>query len=375
MKDEAKTKKQLLEELAALRRTLEEERRQASKSLSAWSEEKAGWDRRESMLREMEQLLRSCGVSGEGLSVLQLFGPRLFPGSAGALFTCGDAGGDMETAVAWGADLQSEGVFPREDCWAVRSGRPHRVDDGPSALRCRHMRADSVSGYLDVPVTDAGGTSYLLHLEFPGGTAGDRGVLELAVSLAERAALSLSNLKMREILRAQAIRDPLTGLFNRSYGEEALGKEILRAQRRQGPVGLVIMDLDRFKKFNHVHGHEEGDALLGELGEVIRRQVRGGDISCRWEGDSFIVILPEASLDVARKRAERIREAVRSLVIVTGQQKRPFEAVTASCGVVAYPDHGENAEDLLRMADKGLIQAMQKGGNCVDVAGVVRPPA
>ncbi len=374
MKDEAKTKKQLIEELTAVRRLIEEERRQAGEASAAWLEEKADWECQENLLREMGRLLRSCSVTHEGLAVLQLFGPRLFPDSAGAFFIRSEPGGDMEAVVAWGPDLQSETVFSREDCWALRSGRSHRVDAGPSALRCRHMKGNSVTRYLDIPVTEEGEEPYLMHIEFSGDPAVDRKVHELGALVAERMALSMSGLKLREKLRAQSIRDPLTGLFNRGYGEEALGLEIHRALRRKGPVGLVTGDLDHFEKFNHVHGYEEGNALLRELGEVIRRQVRGGDIPCRWERDAFVIILPEAPLDIARQRAERIREAIGSLVVVTGQKNRPFDAITASFGVVAYPDHGKNMDDLLRMADKAVAQAKQDGGNRVNVAGVIFPP-
>jgi len=115
MKDEAKTKKQLIGELADLRRLMDEERRRAGEASAAWQEEKADWEGRENLLREMGKLLRSCSVAHEGLAVLQLFGPRLFPGSAGAFYIRGEGRGDMEAAVAWGLDLQSEAVFPRED--------------------------------------------------------------------------------------------------------------------------------------------------------------------------------------------------------------------------------------------------------------------
>ncbi|NPU84522.1 MAG: diguanylate cyclase [Syntrophaceae bacterium] len=375
MKDEAKTKTQLIEELDALRRQIEEDRRRAGEASAARMAEKAGWERREKLLREMGRLLRSCGVAREGLAVIQLFGPQLFPGSAGAFFLHGNAVGDMEAAVAWGPDLQSESVFPREDCWALRSGRTHRVDFGPSALRCRHMKANSMALYFDVPVVDEAEGPFLLHLEYPGDpSAVEPDLHELAASVAERMALSLSGLKMREKLKALFIRDPLTGLFNRGYGEEALGLEIFRAARRKGPVGLVAANLDHFEKFNHMYGYEEGDALLRELGEVIRHQVRGGDIPCRWEGDSFIVIMPEAPLETARNRAERIREAIGSLVVVTGQKKKPFDAVTASFGIAAYPDYGKSADDLLRMADKAVFQAKREGGNRVAVARMIPPP-
>lgn len=374
MKDEAKTKKQLIGELADLRRLMDEERRRAGEASAAWQEEKADWEGRENLLREMGKLLRSCSVAHEGLAVLQLFGPRLFPGSAGAFYIRGEGRGDMEAAVAWGLDLQSEAVFPREDCWALRSSRLHQVDSGPSALRCRHMRNASEARYLDVPVVEEGEGMYLLHIEFNGDPARDRTVRELASLVAERMALSVSSLNMREKLRAQLIRDPLTGLFNRVYGEEALGLELHRAARKKGAVGLVAADLDHFEKFNHVYGYEEGNSLLRELGEVIRRQVRGGDIPCRWERDTFVVILPEAGLDVVNQRAERIREAIGSLVVVTGRKSRPLEGITASIGVVVFPDHGKEAGELLRVADKAVIQAKREGGNRVSVARVVPLP-
>jgi diguanylate cyclase (GGDEF)-like protein len=148
---------------------------------------------------------------------------------------------------------------------------------------------------------------------------------------AEYLALALSNLKLRDTLRQQSIRDPLTGLFNRRYLEETLAIEIERAKRDTGPFSVLMLDLDSFKRFNDTHGHEAGDAILKALGGFLQRQVRGGDIACRYGGEEFALILPGASLEVAQERAEHLCGGVRTLAI--DYKGSPLGPLTVSIGL------------------------------------------
>src|ERR1041384_3945577 len=116
------------------------------------------------------------------------------------------------------------------------------------------------------------------------------------MTVAEHIALALANLKLRETLRSQSIRDPLTGLFNRRYMEESLEREMRRASRGRHPVGIIMLDLDHFKKFNDSYGHDAGDALMRIVGNTLQRSIRAEDIACRYRGEGFTFILPEAAL-------------------------------------------------------------------------------
>src|SRR4029077_10687704 len=121
--------------------------------------------------------------------------------------------------------------------------------------------------------------------------------VKLAVSVAEQAALSFANLKLREKLRYQSIRDPLTGLFNRRYLDESLERELPNAIRKNRSLGVVMLDVDRFKKFNDMFGHDAGDTVLRELGDYLTKFIRRGDLACRYGGEEFTLILPESTLE------------------------------------------------------------------------------
>jgi diguanylate cyclase (GGDEF)-like protein len=183
----------------------------------------------------------------------------------------------------------------------------------------------------------------------------------LASTVAEHVALALANLRLHDTLRSQSIRDPLTGLFNRRYMEESLQREIRRAARARQPVGIIMVDIDRFKDLNDQHGHEAGDTLLRAVGAILERSVRAEDIACRYGGEEFTLILPEASLVEASQRAEYIRQAIGHLSVQ--HERQHLDQVTVSAGVAMYPEHGPTGDIVLRAADAALYQAKARGRN------------
>jgi diguanylate cyclase (GGDEF)-like protein len=148
--------------------------------------------------------------------------------------------------------------------------------------------------------------------------------------------------------------------------EEALELEIARAVRAERPIGIIMMDMDQLKTLNDTSGHDGGDALLRELASVLRTRVREGDIACRFGGDEFVLILPEAALELSARRAEEIREAVRHVRV--SHRGRIIGPVTASAGVAAFPDHGKTGAGLLEAADAALYEAKAKGRDRVKIA-------
>lgn len=193
---------------------------------------------------------------------------------------------------------------------------------------------------------------------------------KLAVTATEQIALALSNLRLRETLRNQAIRDPLTGLFNRRYLEETLNQEISRAERNKQPIAVIMIDIDHFKQYNDTYGHEAGDVVLSELGRFLERSLRGGDTPCRYGGEEFSVILPGASPEGALLKAERLRNEVKELNI--HYRGRSVGGITLSLGVAVFPDHGSVGETLLRAADQALYQA-KRGGRDRTVTAAALP--
>jgi diguanylate cyclase (GGDEF)-like protein len=207
------------------------------------------------------------------------------------------------------------------------------------------------------------GVLYLSSLE--------KGVLspakkQLAIAVAEHIAPTLANLKLRETLKNQSIRDSLTGLFNRRYMQEALERELRRCDRKQQPLSIIMLDVDYFKRFNDTLGHDAGDAVLRELGRCLQNHVRGSDIACRYGGEEFTLILPEASLGVTQLRAEQIRAAAKQLQIECSGQS--VGAITLSLGVASFPKHGLAGEDILKAADIALYRAKQEGRDRTIVA-------
>lgn len=166
-------------------------------------------------------------------------------------------------------------------------------------------------------------------------------------------------------LREQAIRDSLTGLFNRRYLEETLERELLRARREACPISLIMLDIDHFKKLNDTHGHKAGDMMLQRLGEMLRTHTRGSDVACRYGGEEFVAVLPGASLEHAHQRAEQWRATFEQLRVPFGLAHLQ---ATLSLGVAVYPLHGATSDEVLRVADTALYMAKTEGRNQVVVA-------
>jgi diguanylate cyclase (GGDEF)-like protein len=201
----------------------------------------------------------------------------------------------------------------------------------------------------------AGGLQHLLDSE-----------QRLAATVADQIALALANLRLRESLRAQSIRDPLTGVFNRRYMEESLERELRRAARRGYPISVIMLDVDHFTRVNETAGREAGDALLRGLGEFLRARIRKEDIACRFEGGEFALILPEAPLDVARERAEFLRDGFKRLDVT--HRGKPVGDASLSLGVAVAPQHGSTTEALLQSAETALRRAKDGGRDRVTTA-------
>jgi diguanylate cyclase (GGDEF)-like protein len=181
----------------------------------------------------------------------------------------------------------------------------------------------------------------------------------MAVTLSEYLSLSIANVKLSENLSRQSIQDPQSGLYNRHFMEESLQREITRASRKVTPIGIIMGDLDHFKKFNDVYGHAAGDKIIAEIGKLFKAKFRGSDIACRYGGEEFLIILPETSLEDTFKRANGLREEIKKLEMVF--QGQILGMITMSMGIAAYPEKGTRMEDLLRIADTALYKAKQEG--------------
>jgi diguanylate cyclase (GGDEF)-like protein len=171
--------------------------------------------------------------------------------------------------------------------------------------------------------------------------------------------------ELHQRLRDQAIRDPLTGLFNRRYLDETLERELARAKREGYPISLCMIDLDHFKHVNDTYGHPAGDEVLKALSALLQAHAREGDIPCRYGGEEFILVSPHMPLDAARQRCEEWRRAFAEHKTLHGHLEI---GVTLSVGLATFPEHAASADDLIQCADQALYRAKAAGRNRVEVA-------
>jgi diguanylate cyclase (GGDEF)-like protein/PAS domain S-box-containing protein len=366
------------------------EQRQAEEALSRANahlqvivQEVGQTNRDMNLLRELGELLQLCPTFEEALPILEEFVGRLFPEEGGELFLLNNSRNLLEAVSSWGKSNPRGNVFSPEECWALRRGKSHLVtalNSSSSKLTCSHLHSGEPGADLCVPLTAQGETLGLIHLhrglidddaydafaeEQPGTFNEAR--IKFVESAAENVSLALSNLKLREKLRQQAIRDPLTGLFNKRYLQETLEREVERAKRSEQPLGVLMLDLDHFKRFNDTYGHEAGDELLRSFGRLVKSIIRVEDIACRYGGEEFTLIMPECPLNSLLERAEEIRQAVERIQVNKGGEM--LGLLTVSIGAAVFPDQGAHGEVLLQMADSALYQAKKAGRNRVVAAG------
>lgn len=171
---------------------------------------------------------------------------------------------------------------------------------------------------------------------------------------------------LRDVLQAEALHDPLTALYNRRYLDQALEREFARAARSGKPVSVVMSDIDYFKKVNDTFGHDCGDKVLQAIARILSTHIRKGDTACRYGGEEFTLVLPDAPLESAVERASRQCELIRDLSISCNGE--PIGTVTMSFGVASYPEHGDTPEKVLKAADEALQRAKSEGRNRVAAA-------
>ena len=331
--------------------------------------------RESALLGELSDLLQSCLSPEEAHRLIVEHSQLLFPGSSGAVCVTASSRDMVEAVARWGEPALAERHFAPGDCWALRRGRIHCLSHENPSLNCAHLGQARPGYAVCVPMMAHGEALGVLYIDSGPKENTDGGIpskeqldsqMRLARIFAEHVALALANLNLREVLRAQSIRDPLTGLFNRRYMEESLERELRRAIRRKSPLGILMIDVDHFKRFNDSFGHEAGDALLKELARILKGHFRGEDIVCRYGGEEFTVILPDADLISTQERAEKLRETAKSLI--AQYRGQALDRVTLSVGVSAYPVKGSSSELLLRAADAALYRAKEEGRDRVEVA-------
>ena len=312
-----------------------------------------------SHLGELADMLQACFTLDEAYKALSEMICPLFPGTTGKVFLTSESKTLVASVAAWGNDPTCPELFAPDECWALRRGRSYSLTTAHSHLRCQHLQSPSVVQSLCVPLLAQGEALGVLHLATSSLQHLNSTKQLLAATVAEHVAIALANLKLRETLKNQSIRDPLTNLFNRRYMEESLEREVHRAERSQKPLGVIMLDVDHFKKFNDTFGHEAGDVVLKELGQFLITVIRSSDIACRYGGEEFMLLLPDSPLEVTYQRAEQVRSGMKQLNLQN--RREALGTVTLSLGIASFPQHGNTAEAVTRAADLALYQAKAQG--------------
>ncbi len=320
-------------------------------------------------MAQLSQILQACLDIDEAYEVIGPAMELMFKGLAGEIGLMASSRSLIETVVTWGA-LGSRRIFAPHECWGLRRGRAHRGGEG-GAPRCRHLDAHHTAGYLCVPLMAQGESLGMLTLreQEPGSLSEAK--QRLAIIVAEQIALALANLKLRETLQRQSTRDGLTGLFNRRHLEETLDRAVRQTTSQDLPFSIVMLDVDHFKRFNDTFGHDAGDAVLKEVARCLDDCVRTPDITCRYGGEEFVVLLPGATREVAVRRAEQLRRVVEDLHL--SHRGQVLGTITISLGVASLPEHGSRAQEVFLLADEALYQAKKNGRNQVVAATPLAP--
>ncbi|ERT06537.1 diguanylate cyclase domain protein [Lyngbya aestuarii BL J] len=354
----------------ALQQTYDNLEQQAQERI-AWVNTLEQRNKERTLLNRMNDLLQACLSTEEATQVVSKTVPLLFPESSGGIYWINNSRTWVEAIANWGETLTSKIVFAPHECLSLRQGQPYLSDETDIGLPCQHVEHSHALSHWCIPMMAQGEALGILYLSFLEVQNFNENQQQLGTMIARSIGLALANLKLRENLRHQSIRDPLTELFNRRYMEESLEREINRATRKQHPIGILMIDVDHFKRFNDTYGHDAGDSVLKVIGQFLQSQVRGGDIACRYGGEELILILPEVNLKDTQNRGEKIREGVKKLKLKKGSQE--LDQITVSIGVACFPEQGLTGEVVIQTADAALYKAKTQGRDRVVTADELIP--
>jgi diguanylate cyclase (GGDEF)-like protein len=317
------------------------------------------------LLKKFSSLLQTCFCIDEAYQLIAEYTHKLLPDVAGVFYSMHPSRNYLEAMSSWANPLLEEKIIKPEECLGLRRGSVYSTDNPEKELICAHFKENKhLRPYSCIPLFAQSDILGLLYLEWKENdlelTKKSNQQL-LATMVAEQIAIGLSNIQLRETLRNQSFRDALTGLYNRRYLEETLEREMSRCSRKSTNLALLMIDIDHFKQFNDNFGHEAGDIVIQSLATVLRDFVRKEDISCRYGGEEFIVIMPEVDLDAALERAQILHEEVSHIHLRYGSAA--LTQITISIGLAVFPLHANHMRGLITASDEALYQAKNSGRN------------
>jgi len=321
-----------------------------------------------SVLAEMMSVLPAARDASEGRRIIASFLPRLFGGYAGQVWMEDNEHGTFDRLAGWNLGRRGPPALRVDDCWALRRGQTVQVEDPNDPLVCAHAHDPSgfQTPHVCVPVISLGDLIGLIHLSWTASSelTPDRALLQ---STAEQIGLAVGNVRLREELRRQAVRDPLTGLFNRRHFEDLLQRRFAAYHREAKGFSLLLIDIDHFKAVNDRLGHDAGDEVLRAVGVALQKCCREDEGVFRLGGEEFVVMLEDPEGTKTPAAAERVRSMVENLKIEF--QHSALHRVTVSVGAARCPDDAMESAVLIRRADQAMYEAKRAGRNRVCLAG------
>jgi len=345
------TDRKRLEQIAERQQVIEEQRRIERRLLS-----------------EISEWLYACKSIDELLDVVSKGMEKLIPEADGCLYLYSNSRDVLEGACSWNG-AKAEQTIEADDCWALRKGRAYTYGVNQLSFSCAHAEQDPPYPYFCLPIIAHGDTIGLMHLSFKNITLADAKTedvqrqienhRELALIYAEQVSLAIANVRLRDELRDQSVRDPMTGLLNRRWFMDNCRRELTHSVQRRQPLSLISLDVDQFKAFNDNFGHDAGDLVLRHVAQTLAEHCDGPATACRIGGEEFVVLAPGFGLDKATELAEWLRVKVADIALNYAGQALP--RVTVSAGVAQVTGPVNSIQGLMQAADEALYAAKRGG--------------